>query len=150
MLLLFLTHSFFSKGRSRPYRSTRGSRVPHVDIHRCIDHGPEIYALVGLGAAASRDGERRLGRRRRRRRRRHVEAVPVDAVVLRPVLRRRHELRARALLGRAVAARQLPRRPRGEPRPVRPLLDRHHRRLDPLPRRHHQSVREQGRRALRV
>lgn len=140
--------SFFPSrqaGRPRPHRPTRRPRVSHVQFlgditcpRRRRRQRPQ-QQQVGLAPPAARDG-RVVVVWRRRGGRGGQQAVPVDAVVLRAVLRRGHDVGPAAVLGGALPARQLPRRARGQPGPLRPLLDRHHCRPHPLPRRHHQRL----------
>lgn len=127
----------FRAGRPRPHRPPGRPRIPQLELLRVDARDPQGARV--LGPAAAGDG-RVLG-----------QALPVVHVLLRAVLRRRHVRRPAEVLGGAVPARQLPRRARGQPGPLRPVLDSHHSGLHPVPGGHHKQVpRHDGSGAIRV
>lgn len=102
-------------GRPRAHGSPGRPRVPQLQLLR-VDAGARHQrgpgqAVVGLAVAAApgHGGRWRVVAARRRR----GQALPVDAVVLRPVLRRGHDVGAAPLRRRPLPARKLPRRARG-------------------------------------
>jgi hypothetical protein len=128
--------NFVDQGRPRTHRPPRRQpRVPQLQLYRRRVRAERRGGPVPRPAAAG-DGVVVLWRRRRGRR----QAVSVDHVLLRAVLRRRHLVRPPTVLGGAVPARQLPRRARGQPGPVRAVLDRDHGRADTVLGGHHQPV----------
>ena len=73
------------------------------------------------------------------------QALPLDALLLRPILRRRY-LRSRPSLSRRhLPTLKLPGCPRWKPRSVRSFLDRYHCRGYPLPHGHHFAILGKGR-----
>lgn len=120
-----------SKGRPRPHRLTRRPRIPQLQLqlHRAANTKRcAVCWPYRPWPATPRDRRLLL---------RLLEALPLDPVLLRPILRRRHLLRAVPLLGCAVPTSQLSRRARREPRSIRSFLDRYYRCSHPIPRRHH-------------
>jgi hypothetical protein len=80
-----------------------------------------------------------------------AQTLPLDPLLLRASLRRRHGLGPQPLQSHPLPARKLPRCPRGQPRPLRPRMDRDDRRRHPVPHGDHQPVpRTPGERALCV
>lgn len=106
-------------GRPRPYRPPRRPRIPQLQLR---DQPPRRQRrLQHLKRLASPGNSRRLFILLRRRR----ETFSVDDILLRAVLRRGHLERIIPMLGSFIPPRQLPRRPRGKPRFIRPVLDRY-------------------------
>ncbi len=129
-------------GRPRPHGpARRRPRIPQLDVPGGHARRAQGRRRRLLGPATACDGVvARL-----------AEALPVVHVVLRAILRRGHVGGAVALLGGPLPARQLSRRPRRQPRSLRPVLDRHDGGADPVPGRQHQPVaRDAGHGALCV
>lgn len=65
-----------------------------------------------------------------------LKTLPLEPLLLRPILRRRHKRSPPPLPRSRLPLLKLPRCPRRQPRPLRPLLDRYNRSRHFVPHRH--------------